>query len=229
MKTQCAQSPALFALHLDLGDRPLLDTSVREAHGLQAMGLAAERFQDRARHYRVAGARVHQRFEPARLALRTRMQRDDHPELAHRTPVEQTSRAAVNVPLVIQLRPCENSNRRERIETRSPLALAPPPSFPASTIEADRLKTFLDQGVKLVLVDVRSPAEYQKGHIPGARSLSLHEPAERSDALIVLYCDCPLAEINPAYQFLRFHGYRQVLVLDGGSAAWAARGYPLKR
>ena len=84
-------------------------------------------------------------------------------------------------------------------------------------------------------MDVRSPGEYQKGHIPGACSFSLDEPADRfrelpqGGALIVLYCDCPEAEINPAYQFLRFHDCRQVLVLNGGLAAWAARGYPLKR
>jgi len=110
-----------------------------------------------------------------------------------------------------------------------------PPSFPVLTIEADRLKTLLDQGLRLVLVDVRSPEEYQKGHIPGARSLSLDEPAEKfrelpqTGALIVLYCDCPVEKINPAYQFLRFYGYRQVLVLDGGLAAWTARGYPMRR
>ena len=110
-----------------------------------------------------------------------------------------------------------------------------PPSFPVLTIDADRLKTLLDQGQRLVLVDVRSAEEYQKGHIPGARSLSLDEPAEKfrelpqAGALIVLYCDCPVEKINPVYQFLRFYGYRQVLVLDGGLAAWAARGYPLKR
>ena len=110
-----------------------------------------------------------------------------------------------------------------------------PPSFPVLTIDADRLKTLLDQGLRLVLVDVRSAEEYQKGHIPGARSLSLDEPAEKfrelpqGGVLIVLYCDCPMEEINPAYQFLRFYGYREVLVLAGGLAAWAARGYPMKR
>ena len=109
------RGPAPFALHLDLGDRPLLDTPPGEAHGLQAMRLAAERFQDRARHHRIAGARVHQRVEPARLAFRTRRQRDDDPELAHRTPLERTSRMAVNVPLVIQRRRRQQGPRRQRI------------------------------------------------------------------------------------------------------------------
>jgi rhodanese-related sulfurtransferase len=112
-----------------------------------------------------------------------------------------------------------------------------PPSlyYSVLSIDADRLKTLLDHGLRPVLVDVRSPEEYQKGHIPEARSLSLDEPPERfrelpqASPLIVLYCDCPVAKINAAYQFLRNQGYRQVLVLDGGFAAWTARGYPIKR
>jgi rhodanese-related sulfurtransferase len=71
-------------------------------------------------------------------------------------------------------------------------------------IEADQLKTLLDKEQKLVLVDVRSPEEFQKGHIPGARLLSLDEPGDRFRELprrevIVLYCSCPLSEIEPAY------------------------------
>ncbi len=151
-----------------------------------------------------------------------------------------------DVPRVIQVTPTVVSASRGVLLWLLPLTLAfgahpaeaghgTSPSVPILTIGADRLKTLLDQGLRLVLVDVRAPEEYQKGHIPGARSLSLDEPAERfrelpqGGALIVLYCDCPKAEISPAYQFLRFHGYRQVLVLDGGLAAWAARGYPMKR
>jgi rhodanese-related sulfurtransferase len=102
------------------------------------------------------------------------------------------------------------------------------------TIDAERLKTLLDKGQKLVLVDVRAPEEFQKGHIPGARSLSLDEPGDRFRELpkgevIVLYCSCPLSEIGPAYQFLRYSGYHAVLILNGGLPAWAARGYPLSR
>jgi rhodanese-related sulfurtransferase len=102
------------------------------------------------------------------------------------------------------------------------------------TIDVDRLKTLLDRGQKLVLVDVRSPDEFEKGHIPGARSLSLDEPGDQFRELprrevIVLYCSCPVSEIGHAYQFLRYSGYHAVLVLDGGLPAWTARGYPLTR
>jgi rhodanese-related sulfurtransferase len=40
------------------------------------------------------------------------------------------------------------------------------------TIDADRLKSLLDRGQRLLIVDVRSPEEIRTGHIPGARSLA---------------------------------------------------------
>jgi phage shock protein E len=110
----------------------------------------------------------------------------------------------------------------------------PATTWALQTIDADRLKTLLERGQRLVLVDVRSPDEFRQGHIPGARSLSLDEPGDRFRQLprsepIVLYCSCPESEVGPAYQFLRYSGYRDVHVLAGGLQAWLARGYPLAR
>ena len=106
----------------------------------------------------------------------------------------------------------------------------PNTTWALQTIEADRLKDALDRGQRLILVDVRSPDEFRRGHIPGARSLSLDEPGDEFRKLprrdpIVLYCACPLAEIGPAYQFLRFSGYTNVFVLHGGFPEWKAKGY----
>jgi phage shock protein E len=108
----------------------------------------------------------------------------------------------------------------------------PATTWALQTMEAERLKTLLDGGQRVVVVDVRSPDEFRQGHIPGARSLSLDEPGDRFRQLprsepIVLYCSCPEAEVGPAYQFLRYSGYRDVHVLAGGLQAWLARGYPL--
>jgi rhodanese-related sulfurtransferase len=110
----------------------------------------------------------------------------------------------------------------------------PATTWALQTIDADRLKSLLDRGQRLVIVDVRSPEEFRQGHIPGARSLSLDEPGERFRELprrepIVLYCSCPMSEIGPAYQFLRFAGYTNVAVLHGGLAEWLARGYALEK
>ena len=110
----------------------------------------------------------------------------------------------------------------------------PVTTWALQTIDAERLKTLLDGGQRLVVVDVRTVEEYRRGHIPGARSLSLDEPGERFRQLprnepIVLYCSCPESEVGPAYQFLRYSGYRDVHVLAGGLEAWLARGYPVAR
>ena len=119
------------------------------------------------------------------------------------------------------------------------LALAPaaadhPPTYAILTIDPEWLKILLDKGGSIVVVDMRPPGAFNAGHIPGARSISLDEPVERlgelpKDRLIVLYCDCPMDEINPAFQTLRFYGYPHILVLHGGLAAWVERGYPVAR
>ena len=110
----------------------------------------------------------------------------------------------------------------------------PSTTWALQTIEADGLKKVLDGGERVVIVDVRSTAEFRQGHIPGARSLSLDEPADSFRALprrerIVLYCACPVSEIGPAYQFLRYSGYTNVFVLHGGFPAWTARGYAVAK
>ena len=106
----------------------------------------------------------------------------------------------------------------------------PNTSWALQTIDAAQLKALLDQGVRVAIVDVRSSREFREGHIPGARSMSLDEPGDTFRTLprrepIVLYCACPMAEIGPAYQFLRYSGYSRVFVLHGGWPAWTARGY----
>jgi phage shock protein E len=106
----------------------------------------------------------------------------------------------------------------------------PNTSSALQTIDAEQLKALLDRGTRIAIVDVRSSREFREGHIPGARSMSLDEPGDTFRTLprrepIVLYCACPMAEIGPAYQFLRYSGYTRVFVLHGGWPAWTARGY----
>jgi rhodanese-related sulfurtransferase len=110
----------------------------------------------------------------------------------------------------------------------------PATTWALQTIAANQLKNVLDRGQRVVIVDVRSPEEFRTGHIPGARSLSLDEPGEKFRELprrepIILYCSCPLSEIGPAYQFLRFSGYTNVFVLHGGLTEWLARGYAVEK
>lgn len=46
---------------------------------------------------------------------------------------------------------------------------------------------------------------------------------------MILYCACPLYEVQAAYQFLRDQGYRNISVMEEGFPGWVKLGYPLER
>ena len=89
----------------------------------------------------------------------------------------------------------------------------------------------IDRKEDVVIVDVRFPADYRQGHIPGAVSLpkgKWHEPAGLSkDKLNVLYCynqTCHMAA-EAAVELLA-RGY-PVAEMEGGFATWEANAYPI--
>ena len=83
---------------------------------------------------------------------------------------------------------------------------------------------FIEQpGVQLV--DVRTPAEYSGGHIPGARLMDVYSPHFASDAAsllvaapVAVYCAAGVRSAAAA-QYLRTAGY-EVEELSAGFAAW---------
>ena len=91
-----------------------------------------------------------------------------------------------------------------------------------------------------VLIDIREPAEYQRGHIPGAmiipRGLLEFEilPALQkrgagtapADCDIVLYCGTG-GRSALAAKSLDAMGFRNVKSMDGGIVAWAEAKFPL--
>ena len=90
------------------------------------------------------------------------------------------------------------------------------------------LAGMLDRKEDIVIVDVRFPTDFRKGHIPGAVNLpkgKWHETAGLSkDKLNVLYCynqTCHLAA-EAAVELLA-RGYR-VVEMEGGFATWEANG-----
>jgi 3-mercaptopyruvate sulfurtransferase SseA len=66
------------------------------------------------------------------------------------------------------------------------------PTIPITFISVEYVKQQLDAGRPQMLVDVRSPAEYSTGHLPGAKSIPLGELSRRMaeiprDIPVVLY------------------------------------------
>lgn len=92
------------------------------------------------------------------------------------------------------------------------------------------LKAALDQGA--TVIDVREPAEYAEGHVPGASLVPLMTVPQRLADLpdaSPLYVVCAVgARSAQAVAFLTARGVEAVNV-DGGTRDWLAAGYPVER
>jgi rhodanese-related sulfurtransferase len=98
--------------------------------------------------------------------------------------------------------------------------------------EPEFLKMAQDEGISHVLVDVRSPEKARQAHIKGAVNYPVSKLNELFDALpedtkntrIIYYSDNE-KEAVLAHQSMRVNGYENGYVLNGGLAAWKAKGY----
>ena len=102
-----------------------------------------------------------------------------------------------------------------------------------SVSPAELARQILDGQAPLVL-DVRSPAEFAAGHVPGAinvpfwRFLVSAEPLPPSPGPIVMYCGHgPRAQIAAAA--LRVRGAGPIIQVDGHWAAWQRAALPEER
>jgi rhodanese-related sulfurtransferase len=98
---------------------------------------------------------------------------------------------------------------------------------------ADEVKTRLDRGEKVLLVDVREESEWAKDHLPGAvhlgkgiieRDVEARFPDLATE--LVLYCGGGFRSALAADN-LRKMGYTNVISMDGGIREWRVKGFPL--
>ncbi len=100
------------------------------------------------------------------------------------------------------------------------------------TISRDELAARLRAGDVIVL-DVRPPAEYRTGHIPGALSVPITALDQRlaelpTNTQIVAYCRGPYCVYaDDAVRLLRHHGYRAAR-LDDGFPEWSHAQLPIE-
>ena len=108
------------------------------------------------------------------------------------------------------------------------------PDIPRISIE--ELKTLMDQGAPVTILDVQPKDIYAEEHIKGAISFPYKSQVELEDVwslpedqLIVTYCDCGPGEADSsdiAAQLIRF-GYDNVKILrDPSIKGWKEAGYP---
>jgi len=87
-----------------------------------------------------------------------------------------------------------------------------------------------------VIVDIRTPADFKKGHILGAKTLT-QEQVNGADFKsleklkskpIIVVCAMGMTARRTAMQMLKA-GFSQVSVLKGGMNTWNSEGLPVKK
>ena len=87
---------------------------------------------------------------------------------------------------------------------------------------------------KAVLLDVRTPEEFESGHVPGAINIPSGNPLLATkrwpdpETEIWVYCRTQGRSASFASN-LRKSGYRNIHAVEGGITAWAEKGYPIDR
>ena len=112
--------------------------------------------------------------------------------------------------------------------TTSTLAFAEVPVVNGSGLMKD-----ITANADILLLDVRSPAEYDKGHIPHAINIPLNLLASKIDIIkrtgkkkIVVYC-LSGKRAQVAVQMLTDNQVENVYHLEGDIRGWYSEGFPL--
>ena len=95
------------------------------------------------------------------------------------------------------------------------------------------VKSRLDKGEKLLLIDVREESEFATDHVSGAihlskgvieRDIEFSVPGLATE--IILYCGGGFRSALSAENLARM-GYSNVISMDGGIRVWRENGFPL--
>jgi rhodanese-related sulfurtransferase len=101
---------------------------------------------------------------------------------------------------------------------------------PFERISAETAKQMIEKG-GVVVVDVREPAEWGRGHLPDARHIPLgtlmNRPREllQQDGIIFVCAEGVRSAV--ACEIAAAVGRKQLYNLEGGTIAWRKQGYPL--
>ena len=103
-------------------------------------------------------------------------------------------------------------------------------------ISREELKTALDEGRDLILVETLSPQSYEKEHLPGAINIPKERVRELAPELlpdknaeIVVYCANTACQSSvQTAQALAGLGYTNVADYEAGKADWIEAGLPVE-
>lgn len=121
-------------------------------------------------------------------------------------------------------------------ESPAPESEGPGAAPPAALVVPHEAADLMDRPETLVL-DVRTPAEWDRGRLPGAirigidhlpQALAAGELPARSDRPILVYCAVGSRSARAA-ELLVSQGFTAVHDLHGGIRAWSMSGLPVER
>lgn len=104
---------------------------------------------------------------------------------------------------------------------------------PVNHIDAHQLAEMMQNNNDLILVDVRTPGEYEyDGHITGSQLIPLSLLAARLDELPQekpIVCICRSGNrSHTACEHLAVNGFNEVYNLSGGMLGWRRAGLPFE-
>jgi phage shock protein E len=117
------------------------------------------------------------------------------------------------------------------------LALAGEPNASSTKVTPMTQEQLLEHQAKhaghLFVLDVRTPAEYAEGHVPGAVNVPHDQLESRlaevpKDKDVVLYCRSGRRTALAADVLAR-HGYTRLSHLEGDMQAWIDKGRPVQK
>lgn len=100
-------------------------------------------------------------------------------------------------------------------------------------LRSPEAKALMAKKSNLVLIDVRTPEEYQQVHLKGAKLIPLNELQQRMkeiprDKPLLVYCAVGARSLQAA-RFLSAQGFREVYHISDGIVGWYRNGFPIER
>jgi rhodanese-related sulfurtransferase len=85
-----------------------------------------------------------------------------------------------------------------------------------------------DEWPKFMVIDARDPAQFAKGHIPGAINMDWREVLAKRSTIpknkpVLIYCNTGSLSAQAGFA-LRVAGWDNVKILQGGMEEWKAKG-----
>lgn len=105
----------------------------------------------------------------------------------------------------------------------------------AQTLNADQFEKSMKQQTGAQLLDVRTQAEYNAGHLAHAVLANIEDKAAFAEQLNTLDKTKPVylyatdSRSHAAAQWMRANGFTQIVELDGGIDSWTAAGKPVEK